>query len=108
LDGERALTERVAHAMSTRAIDLAGRTDLGALAALLADARLLIANDTGVSHLAAALGVPSVVVFTSSDCARWAPLDLRRHRTVLASPEAAEAVLQEAEHVLAEEEHVAG
>ncbi len=108
LDGERALTERVAHAMSTRAIDLAGRTDLGALAALLADARLLIANDTGVSHLAAALGVPSVVVFTSSDCARWAPLDVRRHRTVLASPEAAEAVLQEAEHVLAEEEHVAG
>jgi ADP-heptose:LPS heptosyltransferase len=76
---DRALTAAVARRMGRPALDLAGRTSLGALAALLADAALLVSNDTGVSHLADALAVPSVVVFTASDPARWAPLDPRLH-----------------------------
>jgi ADP-heptose:LPS heptosyltransferase len=79
---EAELTRAVAGALRAPHVDLAGRTDLGALAALLAGARLLVCNDTGVSHLAAALGVPSVVLFTGSDPDRWAPLDRRRHRAV--------------------------
>lgn len=79
---EADLARDVARAMSQPAINLAGRTTLGALAALLADARLLISNDTGVSHVAAGVGVPSVVVVTGSDPRRWAPLDRRLHRTV--------------------------
>ncbi|MDQ4077781.1 MAG: glycosyltransferase family 9 protein [Chloroflexota bacterium] len=77
---ERTLTEAVTRAMHYRPIDLAGRTSLGAVAALLSRARLLICNDTGVSHLAAALGTPSVVLFLDADPARWAPLDRERHR----------------------------
>ncbi len=77
---EASLTQAVARAMKSKAIDLAGRTNLGALAALLSGARLLVSNDTGISHLAAALRVPSVIVFTVSDPARWAPLDLDLHR----------------------------
>lgn len=79
---EAPLTAAVAGAMQEPSIDLAGRTPLGALAALVSRARLLVANDTGVSHLAAALRTPSVVVFSGSDPLRWAPLDRDRHRVV--------------------------
>lgn len=63
--------------------------DLGKLAAWLAGARLYIGNDTGVTHLAAALGVPAIAIFTTSDPARWAP---RGNVTVLRNP-SVEAVL---------------
>lgn len=80
--GEKDLTRTVAQAMRAPALDLAGRTSLGALGALLAEARLLVCNDTGVSHLAAALNVPSVVIFSNADPWRWAPLDQARHRII--------------------------
>jgi ADP-heptose:LPS heptosyltransferase len=77
---EADVAAEVAAVMRAPSVNLAGRTTLGALGALLASARLLVSGDTGVSHLAAALRVPSVVVFTSSDRTRWAPLDRELHR----------------------------
>ncbi len=76
------LTQAVARFMQAESLNLAGETNLGALAVLLKGARLLVCNDTGISHLAAALQVPSVVIFTASDPDRWAPLDRSRHRVV--------------------------
>jgi ADP-heptose:LPS heptosyltransferase len=80
---ERDLTAAVVRTMRAPALDLAGRTSLGALAALLAGARLLVCNDTGVSHLAAALRVPSVVVLhRRSELEGWPPLNRQLHRAV--------------------------
>ncbi|MDQ3990450.1 MAG: glycosyltransferase family 9 protein, partial [Actinomycetota bacterium] len=52
---------------------LAGRTDLSALAALVAEASLVVCADTGVGHLATAYGTPSVVLFGPVAPARWGP-----------------------------------
>jgi ADP-heptose:LPS heptosyltransferase len=82
---EAPLTEEIRRAMREPAIDLAGRTTLGALGAVIAKARIVVCNDTGVSHIAAATRTPSVVIACGSDPARWAPLDRELHR-VLAHP----------------------
>jgi ADP-heptose:LPS heptosyltransferase len=79
---ERDLTRAVARAAGCGVVDLAGATSLGTAAALIGGARLLVCNDTGVSHVAAALGAPSVVVCSGADPYRWAPLDAARHRLV--------------------------
>ena len=92
---EQVLTRSVASAMTAAAIDLAGKTDLGTTAAIISRAGLLACNDTGVSHIAAALRTPSVVISTECNPARWAPMDTVRHRVLCVSggwPETAEVV----------------
>jgi ADP-heptose:LPS heptosyltransferase len=44
------------------------------LAALLARVALYLGNDSGVSHLAGAVGAPGVVLFGPTDARRWRPL----------------------------------
>jgi ADP-heptose:LPS heptosyltransferase len=85
LTGTRAeapLIEKVRTSMRAAALGLAGATSLGGLAALVARARLVVANDTGISHIAAALKAPSVIVASGSDARRWAPLDRQLHRVL--------------------------
>ncbi|WP_148715389.1 glycosyltransferase family 9 protein [Chitinolyticbacter meiyuanensis] len=79
---ERPLTAAVAEAMRSPALDTASPLSFGAMAQLMQGARLVVSNDTGTSHLAAALALPSVVIFRSSELPRWAPLDVVRHRAV--------------------------
>lgn len=80
---ERPLVDAVLSKLPRPYVDLCGRTGLGAFAALLRDARLVICNDTGTSHVSAAVGTPSVVLYGGSAPDRWAPLDERRHRRAL-------------------------
>jgi hypothetical protein len=47
--------------------------DLYELACWLAGARLYIGNDSGISHLAAAVGTPTLVLFGPTDPTVWAP-----------------------------------
>lgn len=70
--GERDVCAEVAGRMSRPAANLAGATDLGSLAALLRDSALLVGNDTGTAHLAAAVGARSITVFQPGDPRRWA------------------------------------
>lgn len=79
---EANLTQALTAMMRFQPIDLAGKTSLGTMAALLSKASLLVCNDTGVSHLAAALRVKSVVIFTNASLHRWAPLNREIHRSL--------------------------
>jgi ADP-heptose:LPS heptosyltransferase len=64
-------------------VERCGNIPLGQLACVINDAALLISNDTGVSHVAAGLKKPSVVIFSPySNIQRWAPLNTELHRSV--------------------------
>ena len=57
-----------------------GHLGICELAALLSRAKLLVSNDTGVSHVAAAIKLRSVIFFSQhSDLNRWRPLDTTLH-----------------------------
>ena len=64
-DVERARSERVAAAVPGARIE--ARKPLDQVAALIAGAQFVIGVDTGLLHLAAALGVPLVAIFTGSE-----------------------------------------
>lgn len=68
---ERELAREVVARMHRPAHDLCGLTGLWELGALLEGAALLVSNDTGVAHVAAALGTPRVVVSCGGDVYRW-------------------------------------
>jgi ADP-heptose:LPS heptosyltransferase len=53
---------------------VARNLNLAELSALLQRSDLYLGNDSGVSHLAAALRVPTAVLFGPSNVARWGPL----------------------------------
>jgi ADP-heptose:LPS heptosyltransferase len=65
--------------------NFAGLTNLPELIALLKGARLVVGNDTGPPHIAAALGTPVVVIFGRSNPARVAPYR-REHSLVAVEP----------------------
>lgn len=60
---ERAEVAAVKGKMKPPAIDLTGATTVGLLPALLSKASLLITNDSGPMHIAAAVGTPVVALF---------------------------------------------
>jgi ADP-heptose:LPS heptosyltransferase len=94
---ERGTVEQVARLMRYPAINCVGKTDLGTLAVLIKNAKMLFSNDTGVSHIAAAVQTPSVVIFLASDPTRWAPLNRHLHYIIL--PQEAENMEYVFQHV---------
>jgi heptosyltransferase-2 len=85
-DGE--LCEEIAGAAGANALNLAGRTSLRQLMALLKLCRVLLTNDTGPMHLAAALGTPVVVPFGSTSpelTGPGLPGEGRQHHRLLSS-----------------------
>ncbi|NMG36534.1 LPS biosynthesis glycosyltransferase [Azoarcus sp. TTM-91] len=105
-DAEAGLAAAVQRGLKAPARNAAAPISAGALAALLAGARLVVCNDTGVAHLCAALRIPSVTLFRASAPERWAALDRDLHRPVWAPPghhadEGLAAVLREARALLA-------
>lgn len=56
------------------AVNLAGRTDLASFAALVAGASVFVGGDSGGAHAAAALGIPTLVIFGVTNPARTRPV----------------------------------
>ncbi len=80
---ERPLAERLRRLAGLPAsAQLAGRTDLLGLAALVASARLVVCGDTGLAHLASAFRTPSVVLFGPTPPSRWGPPSGGPHEVV--------------------------
>jgi len=69
---------RLAEMLPEPRLNLAGRTPLSTAKAVLSRAALLLTNDSGLMHLAGALGVPLVAVFGPTDPTATAPLGLSR------------------------------
>ncbi len=81
-DTERALAAPVLAGLPG-AIDLAGRLTLPEAAACLAQCRLFVGNDSGLMHLAAASGTPTLGLFGPTQATEYAPAG-RRARAVVA------------------------
>ena len=83
---QQELCGRVASGIGHAAESWAGRTSLEELTAMLARCRVVVANDSGGMHLAAAAGAPIVAVFGLTDPGRTGPLG-RHHRVVTCTGE---------------------
>ncbi len=71
---ERPIGEEIAALLQAPSRVLAGETTLSGLLGVLSQLRLLLTNDSGPMHLAAALGTPLVAIFGSTDWRETAPV----------------------------------
>ncbi len=72
--GEAEQNARVAKGIGEGCLDLTGKTNIGELAAVLAQCDTLVTNDTGVMHVAAAVDTPCVAIFSGRDIpGLWSP-----------------------------------
>ena len=74
---ERELGEEIVRFAHGDAINLCGRTDLATAADLMSVAEIVVSNDSGLMHVAAALDKPLVALYGSSSAAHTPPLSER-------------------------------
>jgi heptosyltransferase II len=75
---EEEICRQIAQRMHHRPVILAGQTSIGELPALFSRCSLFVGNDSGAMHVAAAVGVPVVAVFGSTDPYGTAPVTSRK------------------------------
>ncbi len=82
------LVNDICNGMPDQVINLAGKTTIRELAALIKCCRVLLTNDSGPMHMAAALGVPPLALFGSTNDVKTGPYGLGRvlHKHVECSP----------------------
>ncbi|WP_135467273.1 glycosyltransferase family 9 protein [Crenalkalicoccus roseus] len=74
---EAAMAAPVREALGARALDLTGRLSLPEAAAVLARCALFVGNDSGLMHLAAAAGAPTLGLFGPTSAEEYAPAGRR-------------------------------
>jgi len=70
---ESEIIEKIRKTANVPVVNFAGKTNIPQLVALLAGAKAVISNDTGPAHIAAALGVPMVLIFGFTNPKRVGP-----------------------------------
>ncbi len=83
------LVKQICRALPERAIDLAGVTSLRELMCIIKDCSVLLTNDSGPMHIGAALGVPLIALFGSTDEEKTGPYGQKEnviHKHVKCSP----------------------
>ncbi len=70
---ELAYVAAFARALPGDTLNAAGKLTLGASACLVSRARVFIGPDTAMTHVAAALGVPTVALYGPTNCVKWGP-----------------------------------
>ena len=73
--GEESIAERICKIMAHPPIDIVGKTTVAEALALVSLCGLFLSNDSGLMHVAAALRVPQVALFGSTDPRKTAPLN---------------------------------
>jgi heptosyltransferase-2 len=91
---ERALACDVENSMRGKVVNLAGRTTVRELMALLSGCSFLVTNDSGPMHIGAALGIPMVAIFGPTDWRTTSPWT-RRARIVRAEVDCSPCLLRE-------------
>ena len=71
------VTQQIGRLTGNRCLDLGGKTALGEAIDLMALARAVITNDSGLMHVAAALGLPQLSLFGSSDPHHTPPMSTK-------------------------------
>lgn len=72
-ESEKPVTKKLCAEANVTIADFAGLTDIAKLIALLKGARLVVSNDTGPGQIAAALGIPAVLIFGRTNPVRVGP-----------------------------------
>jgi heptosyltransferase-2 len=86
---EQGIAEEIESYMSHQPRILAGQTDLSTLIALVSSCALFVTNDSGPMHLAAALDIPQIAIFGSTDEVATGPFSSKAkviHKHVDCSP----------------------
>ncbi len=87
---ERMAVQNVADRIGADAVNTAGRLNLPELGAIVSGCRILLANDSGLMHVASAFNIPTVVLFGASDPSKalpaWGRFSAIQHKEIFCVP----------------------
>jgi heptosyltransferase III len=76
---ETAYVADIARGMPSQTENFAGRLSLSETGYLLSRAAVFVGPDTAATHMAAALGVPTIALYGPTNCVKWGPWPARRN-----------------------------